>query len=256
MNRKTISAIALTALLGGSQFLGTAANAAEVNRYNFDQVVKNTNNSNFNASIYTIGDEATLGLFRNGTQGLAMRFPAMDTNPDTDGALLEIKDNGSDRLDPGTENMQIQVSVRLDPSLADNGIGTSQGMNIVQKGAFADAQWKLQIDRNNGVQVLGCRFAQANAASGSAEEAFATLVASGNNADVNLFNGSWRTIRCRRDGNTVTLSVGNNVNQAFGNLGSISSDEDVNIGGLRRNNDLVNDQYHGEMDNLIITIGD
>lgn len=258
MNGKIKAAITVTVLVGASQFFGTVANAAVVNKYKFDQVVKNLNNSGTNASFYTIGNEASLALFSNGNQGLAMRFPPMDTNQDTDGAILEVSGDG-ERLDPGSENMLIQVNVRLDPSLVDNDVeGLKQGMNIVQKGAFKDAQWKLQIDRraSDGAQELGCRFAEAEGTQAAGTEAFAKMVVSGINAQVNLFDGKWRTIKCSLNEGTVTLSVGGNESQDYANLGPISNDKDVNIGGLKRANGLVNDQFHGEMDNLIITIGD
>jgi len=273
LNNKTTSALALTALVSASQLFGSVATAQEVNRYNFDQIVKNNNNNNTTARFYQVGDDSALGLFRNDGQGLAMRFPPLDTNSDTDGAILEILDEGSEgRLDPGFEDMEIRVNVRFDPSITANSGPNdpnesemydvqNQGMNIVQKGIFDDAQWKLQIDRSGGRQRLGCRFAQPNAPAGSSMEAFPKLIVSGNNPTndpniIDLFNGAWRTIRCTRQGDTVTLRVGNAIDSetATDGLPFFETDADVHVGGLINGDELINDQFHGDMDNLIITI--
>lgn len=272
MNREVTSALALTAVITSAQlFSATASAQNNVNKYNFDQTVQNTINPfpdepRSNASFYTYGTKAALGLFRNGNLGLAIRFPPIDTVKATDGAILEIADTPEGDLDPKLKDMLIQVNVRLDPSLVANGADDrAQGMNVIQKGHFGEDQWKVQIDRKgNGDQVLSCRFAPAGAGVNGPREAKAKLVVSGPNAVINLFNGHWRGIQCLRKADMVTLVVGQqrDTQSAEQSIGSLDSAAPVSIGGRQITNDnqgeqgQINDQFHGDMENLIITIGD
>jgi len=193
------------------------------------------------------------------------------------------------RFDPQDQDsvFEIRIDVRLDCALQFNDMqkDRNRGMNIVQKGQFNDAQWKLQIDTSyiNGPQELGCRFARERdrfAGDHDRIVAFPTMVVSGDNAEVDLFDGTWRTITCTKDGDAVTLRVGGKeVTEVAYGLGSISNKADVNIGGLitklqpghplyddsiegsededcsvdeSKSNCIINDQFHGDIDNLVI----
>jgi len=228
----------------------------QLNKYNFNQVVKNVEKLTSNARWHTRGD-AALGLFE-GPTSLAMRFPSIDTDQRESGAVLMVDDSG--RFNPGTRNVEIRVNIRLDESLADNGKNTDptapfyvnvtdvnddasrQGMNIVQKGLFSQGgQWKLQIDpvagRNNRRQELACSDAPP---------------ANFDVPHINIFDGDWKFVKCEKDESSIKLTVDGVSNTVPANLGSVENDADVHIGGRIQSNGLINDQFHGDMDNLNI----
>ena len=143
-------------------------------------------------------------------------------------------------------------------------------MNLVQKGAFGDAQWKLQIDDGE----LGCRVAdEPQGPNNTRNEAFAIAPVDGSGpgaSPLDVFDYTWREFSCVKTGDTVaifvddieiasdTASIWNDDGDTdvASSFDSIESDRVLSVGGLRRtgaaNLNQVNDQYHGEMDKLTI----
>lgn len=122
---------------------------------------------------------------------------------------------------------------------------TSDGENVVQKGrSTAGTQFKLQVDHIAGLP--SCVVA------GPVLGVNRIFIAK---YDKSVADGSWHSLDCRRAAGTLTLLVDGVVVRRVvvpAEL-SIANDEPLRLGGKGINPD--NDQFHGRLDNVYVTIG-
>jgi 3-phytase len=140
-------------------------------------------------------------------------------------------------LNPGTYDFSFGARIALTRGVGD--------WNVMQKGNWADQQWKLSTHTASGAAKLSCRF-------------------SGSSGAVHVFtdtpvvpaDGSWHQVVCTRAGTTVGVQVdGVTVAQGSGPIGSINSTKPYLIGskGLTVSDP---DQYLGLLDDAFVTRDD
>ncbi|SCE71946.1 LamG-like jellyroll fold domain-containing protein [Micromonospora mirobrigensis] len=194
------------------------------------------------ADVATPGDSGCIAVSAPGSISRATRPSGTGTSPAlafpaSGSAVIQVPDAAN--LNPGTQDFTISALVKI-----TSGQVTS-GANLVQKGLFADpAQWKLQLDGGKP----GCRIAGLNSQGTAATPVLIT-------ADASIADQGWKFVQCKRRGDVLSLIVGaDTVRTATGATMNISSTAKVNIGakgpGLTNN-----DQFRGELDNAIFSIG-
>ncbi len=171
--------------------------------------------------------------------GSAVRFPppcAHYGDPECPRAILEAP--GGVALSPGRHDLTWGAAVLLGSDQ------TTKGSNLLQKGfsTTGGGQFKLQVDGLAGlpscVLVDSAAGAPLNVATSS----------------VTVADGRWHSIRCARHGTSLTVAVdGTEVGQvAVPAELSVVNDDPVRIGG--KGTTPNNDQYHGVIDDVFITI--
>jgi hypothetical protein len=168
--------------------------------------------------------------------GLAVRFPP---------PCAEYRDRTCPRViletpfatNPGSRPLRYGATVRLAPS------ETSDGENVLQKGfSHGHSQFKLQIDGAGGQPscvLVGTASRQIHAAI----------------ASVSVSDGQWHTIECSRSGSALTITVDGAVaGQAKVPAAlSIVNNDPLRIGG--KGISANNDQFHGALDDVFVSIG-
>ncbi|MBB5871080.1 hypothetical protein F4553_004459 [Allocatelliglobosispora scoriae] len=142
-------------------------------------------------------------------------------------------------LNPGARDLRWGALVRLRGEL------TTEGENIVQKGrSTAGTQFKLQVDHRAGLP--SCVVA------GPVLGVNRIFVAQRN---VTVADGAWHTLDCTRVGGTLSLLVDGVVASKVAVPAGLSivNDEPLRIGG--KGVAPGNDQFHGVLDNIYVTIG-
>ncbi|WP_446212764.1 LamG-like jellyroll fold domain-containing protein [Micromonospora sp. IBSANI012] len=192
------------------------------------------------ADVATPGDSGCIAVGAPGSISRASRPSGTGTSPAiafpaSGSAVIQVPDAA--HLNPGTQDFTISTLVKV-----TSGQVTS-GANLMQKGVFADpAQWKLQLDSGKP----GCRIA------GTGADGAASLLLT---ADASIADQGWKFVQCKRRGDVLSLIVGaETVKTATGATMDITNAAKVNIGakgaGLTNN-----DQFRGEMDNAVFSIG-
>jgi len=168
--------------------------------------------------------------------GLAVRFPppcAHYGDPACPRVVLET----SFATNPGTAPLRFGAAVRL----AAN--ETSDGENVLQKGfSHGHSQFKLQIDGVGGQPscvLVGTTSQQIHVVT----------------AGVSVADGQWHTIECARAGASLAVLVDGAV-AGRANVPvelSIVNDDPLRIGG--KGTSANNDQFHGALDDIFVSIG-
>jgi len=142
-------------------------------------------------------------------------------------------------LNPAARDLRWGALVRLRGEL------TTEGENILQKGrSTAGTQFKLQVDHRAGLP--SCVIA------GPVLGVNRIFVAQRN---VTVADGDWHTLDCTRVGGTLSLLVDGVVASKVVVPASLSivNSEPLRIGG--KGVTPGNDQFHGVLDNIYVTIG-
>ncbi|MFE9690554.1 LamG-like jellyroll fold domain-containing protein [Micromonospora sp. NPDC005806] len=192
------------------------------------------------ADVATPGDSGCIAVSDPGSISRTTRPSGTSTSPAiafpaAGSAVIQVPD--AVNLNPGTQDFTVSTLVKTTSSQV------TSGANLMQKGLFADpAQWKLQLD--NGKP--GCRIA------GTGANGATSLLLT---ADASIADQGWTFVQCKRRGDVLSLIVGGQVvKTGAGATMDITSTAKVNIGakgpGLTNN-----DQFRGEMDNALFSIG-
>ncbi|MEV4479207.1 LamG-like jellyroll fold domain-containing protein [Micromonospora coxensis] len=193
------------------------------------------------ADVATPGDSGCIvvgapgSISRTSRPGGSGASPAI-AFPATGSALIQVPDAAN--LNPGTQDFTISAMVKVTAGQV------TEGANLVQKGVFADpAQWKLQLDGGKP----GCRIKGTDAAGLTVSKLIT--------ADASIADQGWKFVQCKRRGDTLSLIVGSTVvADDTGATMDIANTAKVHIGakgaGLTNN-----DQFRGEMDNAVFSIG-
>jgi hypothetical protein len=190
------------------------------------------------------------GVVRTAYKGavLTVTDPAGNTAADFPGkcaiepcpnALVEIADQPS--LDPGTAPFQFGARVLLKKN------ETADGQNVVQKGTWGEpgGQWKLQIDKSAGVPscVVSGRVP------GKATERRVVLRAS-----IGVADGVWHALLCRRTAAGVEILIDGVVRGSVAMPAVVlDSTAPVTIG-AKAVAPKDNDQFHGVLDDVVMTV--
>jgi concanavalin A-like lectin/glucanase superfamily protein len=170
--------------------------------------------------------------------GLAVRFPKPCNVYGGRSCPRAILESGpADALNPGFGPFQWGASVRLGED------ETAKGENVVQKGySQGDSQFKLQVDGEDGRP--SCVLV------GTAAPEIHVLT-----ADRSVADGKWHALECARNGGSVTISIDGAVSgrQDVPSALSITNREPLRIGG--KGTSPNNDQFHGAIDDVFVTLG-
>lgn len=141
----------------------------------------------------------------------------------------------------------------LNPGFADFSFGARLALtrgvmdaNIMQKGFFAQPQWRLSLHNRRGEPVVSCRVRGTN----GAVHAFSSV------GDLTA-DGEWQTVMCRRSGSTVEVIVdGVVVGFESGPIGLVANTEPYLLAskGFRPASD-DRDWYQGLLDDATVVIG-
>ncbi|RSM57788.1 hypothetical protein DMB66_31695 [Actinoplanes sp. ATCC 53533] len=140
-------------------------------------------------------------------------------------------------LNPGARNLRYGANVLLSPA------ETSTGENIMQKGySTAGGQYKLQVDGISGKP--SCVM--------SDKTDPAIHVAKGQKS---VSDGGWHTLECRRTGTALTILVDGQDGGSATVPATLEvvTPQPLSIGGKGRG--VNNDQFHGSLDDVWISIG-
>lgn len=169
--------------------------------------------------------------------GQALTFPPRCAGPSCPRLVLQAE--ATPDLNPGIKPLRYGASVRL-PS-APAGATGPDGQNVLQKGyAGAGGQYKLQVDGVTGKP--SCVLTDED---GSYVARSRTSIA----------DDEWHTLECRRTGPTLAIVVDEQVRTttAVPPALAIESDQPFSLGG--KGVGANNDQFHGALDDVWITIG-
>jgi hypothetical protein len=168
--------------------------------------------------------------------GLAVRFP-QPCRKYGDRACPRAIIETSFAANPGTAPLRYGAVVRLTPG------ETAYGENVLQKGfSHGHSQFKLQIDGAAGQPscvLVGTASTRIHVAT----------------AGVTVANGQWHTVECSRAGPVLTITVDgavagqSNIPAAL----SIVNRDPLRIGG--KGISPNNDQFHGALDDVFVSIG-
>ncbi|MGC5018396.1 LamG-like jellyroll fold domain-containing protein [Micromonospora sp. DT47] len=193
------------------------------------------------ADVATPGDSGCIAVGSPGSISRATRPSGTATSPAiafpaSGSAVIQVPDAAN--LNPGTQDFTISALVKVTSGQV------TEGANLMQKGVFADpAQWKLQLDSGKP----GCRIEGTDSLGNNV---FVLLT-----ADTSIADQGWKFVQCKRRGDVLSLVVGSTtVKTDDGASMDIANTAKVNIGakgaGLTNN-----DQFRGEMDNAVFSIG-
>lgn len=141
-----------------------------------------------------------------------------------DAAYLRRPDN--DALDIGKSDFTISALVRL--------TAYKPGANVVQKGLFADPQWKMQIDDG----TPSCRVA-----AGDRPDAEGTVVWGGR-----IVLERWTEVRCQRVGGRLTIYVDGVKGNTVTASANVNNTKPLTIGG--KGERVSPDQFLGYLDHV------
>lgn len=170
---------------------------------------------------------------RPGVKGKAAGYPRRGCRG-CGRAIIQI--NNNTHLNPFRHSFSFGAAVRVTPRQAK----PSRDPNIVQKGLYSHkgTQWKLQL--------LGAR---------------PSCVFNGTrhtvrlNSPLPVDDHQWHRLMCRRIGPVETLLVDGVVQgTATIRVGQIANKEAVTVGGRAVGHRASNDQYHGNVDNVFLSV--
>jgi hypothetical protein len=183
------------------------------------------------------GNGGTVVVEAAGFEGQGVRFPPVCVGASCAKAFIRADD--STTLNPGTAPFSFGARVRV--TLSE--LSSDHGSNLVQKGLYNTAQWKLQLDD----AVAGKPSCVVRTAGG----ADALIVKS----SVGIADGAWHKVTCQRTSTTLAILVDN---VARGSV-VIPSTYDINptgqpvaVGAKSAGNN--NDQFHGALDDVYFNL--
>jgi len=205
----------------------------------------NSGRASVDAEVSAVG--ATITSVRR-KQGRALRLPGFTETPSA--AVVAVRSTGStDLLAPGSRDFVVGATFRLDRT--SQGSAYDNGDNLIQRGAYAGPQYKVQLDdRRPSCRVAGPRGAVFVAAS------------------VRVSPRYWHQVRCRRVADRVTLELvtfhdGTSTRRRWSRSGPIGSLDHaagtaLTIGGKVHGDGTVNatdsDQFNGRVDDAMFRL--
>ncbi|MEU4222473.1 LamG domain-containing protein [Actinoplanes sp. NPDC026623] len=206
--------------------------------YNFDSTVADGTYDDGSGNghllrTYAVNAGALKTVRHGDGQGLA--FPSKCTGPDCARVVLRA-DNVAD-LNPGGRNLRYGAAVLLSPA------ETSSGENVLQKGySTGGGQYKLQVDGVSGKPTC--------VMSGQTEPTIHVARGARSIAD-----GEWHTLECRRAGASLSIVVDD---QEVGTATvpvelAVDTTQPLSLGG--KGTGVENDQFHGSIDDVWISVG-
>ena len=172
----------------------------------------------------------------------AADFPGKCAADPCPNALVQIADHAS--LDPRTADFEWGARILLSPSETDD------GENIIQKGEWGEAggQWKLQVDKAGGVPSC----VVSGNVPGQSKARRVVLQAS-----IGVADGMWQQVTCRRTTAGGIQVVIDGVLRGVAAMPAVdlSSAAAVTIG-ANRVVPSANDQFHGVLDDVFMTVLD
>jgi hypothetical protein len=173
---------------------------------------------------------------------VAADFPGKCAADPCPNALVQIADHPS--LDPRTADFEWGARILLSPSETDD------GENIVQKGEWGEAggQWKLQVDKAAGVPSC----VVSGHVPGQTKARRVVLQAS-----IGVADGMWHQVTCRRTTAGGVQVVIDGVLRGATAMPAVdlNSAAAVTIG-ANRVVPSANDQFHGVLDDVFMTVLD
>lgn len=238
--RRTSPATAIVGAVAVAITMPAPTMAAPVHqvRYSFDAGLENgsvVDDSGGGRTLRPLAGSGGSVAVVAGPWGNAIAFPSRCGAARCPRAILEGAHDVA--LNPATRDLTFGARVLLP---ADQ---TSAGSNIIQKGnADRRSQWKLQVDGAAGRP--GCVVA------GRGSSRIYSV-----QADVTVADGAWHGVTCQRTGGTLTIVV-DGVPRGTAALPvslTIDNTAPVRIGG--KSVESRNDQFHGVLDELTVTVG-
>lgn len=187
-------------------------------------------------------------------QDAGLRTPQFADDPQGPTAIIKVVNAGdSDELNPGTSDFTIGADVNVDPN-SESKVPThgDNGNNVMQRGLFEGAQYKLQIDHEGA----SCRIKGA--------DGDLTI-----KSRVEIKDGHWYRLSCSRSGEDVTFAVTDmeaddpapikeTTSGPTGSLDPADASLPLSVGGkLNAQGGIVEgstDQFNGTLDNIILDI--
>jgi hypothetical protein len=175
-------------------------------------------------------------LVRVPGQGRAARFPAPCRGSSCPRALIDVPDDS--RLDPRDADFWFGARLRMLREEATN------GSNVLQKGRFhtPGGFWKLQVDDPSGRPSCVVR--------GGVGRTGTTVVV---RSPDTVADGVWHEVTCARTSGSVTITVDGHRTRSAASVPRIANDSPVRIGGPGLSGG--DDQFHGRVDDVFLTLG-
>jgi len=217
-----------------------------------DGDLANAGSGDFIVEVVTLNGGAVSAGPSPTTDGGGIETPDFTGGDGSPAAIVKVTNAGDgDALDPGTADFSFGADISVDPD-SEAETGPDNGNNVMQRGLFQGAQYKIQLDHES----VSCRV------KGSAGE---LIVVSSEEIEAD----HWYRLSCSRDGDTVTLSVTDMeaddpspvTDEQTGPTGSLTPAEPtiaLSIGGkLNADGGIVTDstdQFNGRIDNVYLDI--
>lgn len=177
-----------------------------------------------------------------GWRGASARTPQFSPDSPARPAVVVVKPRTGDPLSPGTRDFSFGAHFDLDSR--SRGSTTDNGDNLIQRGLYANVQYKIQVDR----RVVSCRVA---GSSGAVSVRASTTVDP----------GDWYRAICTRTGGQVTLTLTKYAGSspttwrwsARGTIGALNyASTPLSVGGkVNAQGDVLatdSDQFNGRID--------
>ncbi|WP_307873081.1 laminin G domain-containing protein [Paractinoplanes ovalisporus] len=171
--------------------------------------------------------------------GQALTFPPRCSGDDCPRLVLQAE--ATPDLNPGTKPIRYGAGLRL-PTAPDDAKGPD-GQNVLQKGYAAEGgQYKLQVDGVTGKP--SCAMTDRDGGT--------TYVA---RSRTSIADDQWHAVECRRTGPTLAIAVDDQVraSAAIPETLAVDSAQPFSLGG--KGVGVNNDQFHGALDDVWISIG-
>jgi hypothetical protein len=181
----------------------------------------------------SIGSAVATGVTYDGATGYRWSHTAPNQPPPKPERLIQVDD---DRLNPGTGDYAIEMRFRTTRSFG----------NMIQKGQSNNRGGYFKWQIPNG--KITCLFRGYDDAGNRRQRAV-------NSGATPLNDGDWHTVRCERNGTTLTMTVDGRVTgRASGSTGRIANNVPLTIGGkLNCNQDTITcDYFVGDIDYVLI----
>lgn len=236
-------AIVGAVLAAAALLVGAAADAATSQRlrYRFDSVsdpvttVIDNSGKGHTGTVQAANGGEVLPVA--GADGLGVQFPEVCTGSGCPLAVITAADAAD--LNPGTAPFTFGAKVRL----TLNDLTADHGSNIVQKGLYNTAQWKLQID-DAATGKPSCVVRTANGANMIKVK-----------SPVGVADGAWHKVSCQRTSSQLIILIDNvaqNSKPIPASYDISPVGEKVSIGAKSAGNN--NDQYHGAIDDVYFNL--